>query len=206
MQFGTNMHRIVELLLRKKQMGEKTDKSDINRLIQKYWRDLPTRPDSENVKFRTAGKEQLEQFVEKFLSDVRSDEILGVEEPFSLSIAETRITGRFDLRISRDGGSEIVDFKTGDPDDYSSQLQFYAACLNVLNGKAPTMTMVYYLKTGSKVSIAPDNLETQIDRVETISRKIVGREFDATAGKHCSDCAYSAICEFSATRKRKSKS
>jgi len=206
MQFGTNMHRIVELLLRKKQMGEKTDKSDIKRLIQKYWRDLPTRPDSENVKFRTAGKEQLEQFVEKFLSDVRSDEILGVEEPFSLSIAETRITGRFDLRISRDGGSEIVDFKTGDPDDYSSQLQFYAACLNVLNGKAPTMTMVYYLKTGSKVSIAPDNLETQIDRVETISRKIVGREFDATAGKHCSDCAYSAICEFSTTRKRKSKS
>jgi DNA helicase-2/ATP-dependent DNA helicase PcrA len=205
MQFGTNMHRIVELLLRKKQLGETPDKGDISRLIQKYWRDLPTRPDSENVKFRAAGKEQLERFVEKFLSDVRPNEIIGVEEPFSLSIAETRITGRFDLRVVRHGGSEIVDFKTGDPDDYSSQLHFYAACLDVLYGKAPTMTTIYYLKTGSKVAITPDNLDNQIRRVEAVSRKILEGKFAATAGKHCSDCAYSAICEFSTIRKRRAK-
>ena len=123
-----------------------------------------------------------------------------------MSIASTRITGRFDLRLVRNGASQIVDFKTGDEDDYSGQLSFYAACLREMSGNTPSGVGIYYLKSGKFEISAPVNLDAQINRVKLVAEEIKKRNFSPNPGKHCSDCAFTSICEFSTTKKKHSKS
>jgi len=203
MQFGVNMHRIVEQLLRKRKVGLPITEDDVRLLIDKFWRDLPTRPNDENVKFREAGYKQLEKFVKNFVEVLQPDQIGGIEQPFSLTISDTRITGRVDLHLMGSIGSKIVDFKTGDQDDYSSQLNFYAACWGEMTGEAVTQVGIYYLKSGEFVEFQPQHVEEQLVRVGNVAKRINAGQFSANPGKHCGDCAYSAICEFSATTKKK---
>lgn len=203
MQFGVNMHRIVEQLLRRRKALLPTPVDDVAPLIEKFWRDLPTRPNEENVKFREAAQKQLELFLKNFIATLSPDEITGIEQPFSLTISDTRITGRLDLRLTKDAGSEIVDFKTGDQDDYASQLNFYAACWSQMSGEAVKQVGVYYLKSGKFEVFKPQNASDQIARVGQVAKRINSGLFPAIPGKHCGDCAYSAICEFSTTAKTK---
>ncbi len=205
MQFGVNMHRVIEQLLRMKSKGLGPAPTDVAILVDKYWRDLPTRPNDENVMFREAGKKQLDLFLENFIKTVKPTELAGIEESFSMSIADTRITGRFDLRLFRDGASQIVDFKTGDEADYSGQLSFYAACLREMSGTTPSGVGIYYLKSGNFKMYAPTNLDDQIERVTSVAGQIKIRNFAPNPGKHCSDCAYTSICEFSTTKKKQIK-
>ena len=208
MQFGVNMHRVIEQLLRMAKKGLAPTSVDVATFVDRYWRDLPTRPDDENVMFREAGERQLVLFVENFIKAVKPSELAGIEESFSMSIASTRITGRFDLRLVRNGASQIVDFKTGDEDDYSGQLSFYAACLREMSGNTPSGVGIYYLKSGKFEISAPVNLDAQINRVMLVAEEIKKRNFSPNPGKHCSDCAFTSICEFSTTKKniRKAKS
>ena len=203
MQFGVNMHRIVEQLLRKRKVGIPIAADDVRLLIDKFWRDLPTRPNDENVKFREAGYKQLEMFVKNFIEDLQPDQIGGIEQPFSLTISDTRITGRLDLHLMGPKGSKIVDFKTGDQDDYSSQLNFYAACWSEMTGEAVEQVGIYYMKSGEFVVFQPQHVDEQIARVGNVAKRINAGQFSANPGKHCGDCAYSAICEFSLTAKKK---
>jgi DNA helicase-2/ATP-dependent DNA helicase PcrA len=202
MQFGVNMHRVIEQLLRMTKSEKVPKSTDVATLIDKYWRDLPTRPNDENVMFREAGKKQLILFLENFIGTVKPTELAGIEESFSMSIAGTRITGRFDLRLFRNGSSQIIDFKTGDEADYSGQLNFYAACLREMSGTTPFGVGIYYLKSGKFNMLAPTNLDAQIERVKSVAEKIKLRNFTPSPGKHCSDCAFTSICEFSFQRKK----
>ena len=202
MQFGVNMHRVIEQLLRMTKKGLVPVSTDVATLVDKYWRDLPTRPNDENVMFREAGKKQLILFLENFIKTVKPTELAGIEESFSMSIADTRITGRFDLRLFRNGASQIVDFKTGDEADYSGQLSFYAACLREMSGTTPSGVGIYYLKSGKFKMLAPTNLDAQIERVKSVAEQIKIRNFAPNPGKHCSDCAFTSICEFSTTKKK----
>ena len=202
MQFGVNMHRVVERLLRMTKAGLTPGSNDVVVLIEKYWRDLPTRPNDENVMFRQAGQKQLLTFLDKFLNKYDQSEIAGIEESFSLSIVDTRITGRLDLRLVQNSASQIVDFKTGDEGDYTRQLNFYAACLREISGSSPASVGIYYLKSGEFRTLVPTNLDQQLRRVQSVAGEIRTRNFSATPGKHCSDCAYTSICAFSATKKK----
>ena len=202
MQFGVNMHRVIEQLLRMAKKGLVPTSTDVATFIDKYWRDLPTGTNDENVRFREAGKKQIILFVENFIKTVKPMELAGIEESFSMSIAGTRITGRFDLRLVRNGASQIVDFKTGDDDDYSGQLNFYAACLREMSGSTPSGVGIYYLKSGKFEMLVPTNLDAQIERVKSVAEQIKIRNFLPTPGKHCSDCAFTSICEFSTTKKK----
>jgi len=203
MQFGVNMHRIVEQLLRKRKVGLPVTTDDVRLLIDKFWRDLPTRPNEENVKFREAGYKQLGMFVKNFIEDVQPDRLGGIEQPFSLTISDTRITGRLDLHLKGPTGSEIVDFKTGDQDDYSSQLSFYAACWREMTGEAVKQVGIYYLKSGEFEVFEPEYVDDQLARVGKVAKRISAGQFSANPGKHCGDCAYSAVCEHSPTAKKK---
>jgi DNA helicase-2/ATP-dependent DNA helicase PcrA len=203
MQFGVNMHRIVEQLLRKRKAGVSISDEMIGPLIDKFWRDLPTRPNDENVKFRESGQKQLKMFVAKYLNDLSPDQIAGVEQPFSLTISDTKIIGRFDLRVKSGANDEIVDFKTGDEDDYRGQLNFYAACWSRMTNEAVKQVAVYYLKSGRLEVFVPEDVDGQIARVNDVVHSIKSGHFQANPGKHCGDCAYSAICEFSTTSKKK---
>lgn len=203
MQFGVNMHRIVEQLLRRVKNGSPTSSDDIGRLIDTFWRDLPTRPNDENVKFREAGHGQLMMFVENYLGGLSPEQIAGIEEPFSLTVSNTKMVGRLDLRLQEGTESVIVDFKTGDQSDYASQLHFYAACWNKMTGEAVKQVGIYYLKTGKLQVFEPTAANDQITRVGRVADSINSGHFPASPGKHCRDCAYSAVCEFSATTKRR---
>lgn len=196
MQFGVNMHRIGEQLLRRKRAGFSVSSNDVSPLIQEFWRDLPIRPNDENVKFREAGYKQLVKFVELFIDNLSPDQIGGIEQPFSLTISGTRIIGRIDLRLKKDTGSEIIDFKTGDRDDYSSQLNFYAACWREMTDEVVERVGVYYFKSGALEVSEVRNDDDQITRVSKVAENINLGKFSAVPGKHCGDCAYSAICEF----------
>jgi len=202
-QFGVNMHRVIEQLLRIRKEGKELDTEIVANLIEKFWRDLPTRPDDENVKFRSSGQVQLENFVTSFAKELEASEIAGIEEPFSLSVGSTKIVGRLDLRLERSGSSQIVDFKTGDDDDYSEQLSLYAACLTELAGLDVGALGVYFLKSGRLVTIEPSDNRLQIELIEAIAEKIAAGNFEPTPGKHCGDCAYSTICPYSQSRKRR---
>ena len=203
MQFGVNIHRILEQLLRRRRAGLPISTDHVGPLIEKFWRDLPTRPNDENVKFREAGHRQLITFIANFLEDLSPDQIGGIEQPFSLTVSDTKITGRLDLRLNNASGSEIIDFKTGDKDNYASQLNFYAACWSEMTGEVVKQVGVYYLKSGTLEVFEPQNTDDQLARVSKVANQIHSGQFSALPGNHCGDCAYSAICEFSQTAKSK---
>ncbi len=194
MTFGSNMHRVVELILRRFSQNGRVLQKEVDEIFKDIWRDDPYRSPAENAKYFQAGQKQINQFKSNFVENLNPSDTLEVESVFNVEMQGVAITGRFDMVRQSGGVHEIVDFKTGDEGDYANQLTLYAACREIQVGDAVQRLSIYYLKTGKTVEVdpvAPDVWQTAVKRVRDGIKR---RDFSATPGKHCGDCSYRMIC------------
>lgn len=197
MEFGRNMHKIIETIIREIIDGKHLDQLEIADLVEENWLNTNFRSEDENQKFKNAALIQIKGFVNNFKDLLNQSSIFSVEDQFNITINDTLITGRFDAIFKKDSSFFIVDFKTGDSKDYSSQLSFYKVCFNEKYKPNSNIDLaVYYLKDGKTEIIKPNDEKVELDKIDFVSKKIKNQDFTATPGKVCKDCAFKNICEF----------
>ncbi len=196
MEFGRNIHKIIEYILKKVKDGASLATLNITDLIDSNWQNTNFRTEEENQKFKKAATQQIECFISTQKSLLEKNRIFSIEDQFNILINNDLITGRFDAVFIKDEVPLIVDFKTGDPKDYSSQLSFYSVCFKEKYHIDKVNLSVYYFKTGKMDSIISNPVDEDISKIEEISQNIKDKKFNPIPGKHCTDCAYNTICDF----------
>lgn len=197
LEFGRNIHKIIEIIIREILSGCNLRSIDMDTLVENNWKNANFKNDDQNEKFKTAAKTQLNQLLVNCKDYLRLDNIFSVEDEFNISIGETLITGRFDAVFKNNDGFTIIDFKTGDARDYSSQLSFYKLCFKQKYNENQSIKLaVYFLKEGRLEFIKENNEEDEIDKIRTVANAISNNEFYPKPGKNCKDCSFNNICEY----------
>ena len=197
MEFGQNVHKIIETILRKIMGGKSLDDINIREEVDNAWNAFSTRSLSSDQKFKAAAQSQIESFVKNSRDRLTSDHIHSSEDLFNISIGGNLITGRFDAVFKDEDGFTIVDFKTGDQRDYSGQLSFYSVCFKEKYGDSvPIKLSVYYLKLGAYEQINEISPDNEVASIINTAQNIRNKDFHATPGRVCWDCAFSHICPF----------
>lgn len=192
--YGSNIHRIVEIIMRKVSQGVLVDEEAINFIFNESWNDAAFRQDNQG--YKKAALNQVINLYKSVLSKVIQADIFSTEESFSYYLDDVLVIGRFDLVLQHGNEFEIIDYKSGDPRDYSDQLSFYNQAFFQKYGVYPSKLSVYYVKNASSLSINPISPSEVTTMIKTIASKIRKEEFDPTSLTYCPDCAYNKICRF----------
>ena len=199
MLFGNNVHQLLEIIFKQIKEGNKIGIKSIEKIIEDNWNNVVFRGDEENLKFKASAKKQIVNFFKDKLNEFNSENIFSVEEPFHYPINENLLVdGRYDLILKNKNNIEIIDFKTGDHKDenYETQLSFYKYCFNKKYKNNNINLFLIYLKDNKKVQVNEKPLKDISDLILRTAKSIEQKNFKATPGKHCSDCAYRSICDF----------
>lgn len=198
MEYGRNMHKIIETLLRKILDGELLQTIDLDNLVDDNWNNTTFRSEEENEKFKNSARKQFKKFVVNCKDLLNINNVFSVEDQFNVLVNSNLVTGRFDGVFEDDQSIKIVDFKTGDKADYSSQLSFYSLCFKE---KYPTekeiQIGVYFLKDAELEWLTPNPAKEEVLKIESIADNIKKGDYTPTPGLVCHNCAFNNICEFS---------
>jgi len=200
MHYGINIHRILEIILRDIKNGGIVDEQKLRQIIIKNWSFQSFRGTDENRKYQDSAFKQLKMFLQTQMNSIDNGNIFSIEDTFHIALEESIVSGRFDLILRNSAGYEIVDFKTGDKDDYSDQLTFYSYCFSKKYVDEPTWLSIYYLKTGIKESIQVGDYNNVLDDIINVTNGIKNKIFNPNPDKHCGDCAYNKICIYAKGR------
>ncbi len=197
MEFGQNVHKIIEAILRKIMGGVALEDIDIKREVESAWKASSTRSLSSDDKFKSAALGQIQTFVHNTKSLLTKEHIHSSEDLFNISIGGNLVTGRFDAVFTNNNDFTIVDFKTGDPKNYAGQLSFYSICFKEkYRVNRPVSLAIYYLKSGKLEYVQGTNPEEEVASIITIADRIRKKDFPAKPGRVCSDCAFNKICPY----------
>jgi RecB family exonuclease len=134
----------------------------------------------------------------------------GVEEEFGFALERTRVIGRYDLVVEREGRVTILDFKTGDVDDArkaqeraasSLQLDIYALAHLRTKGRLPDRVELRFLESGLAGGKTPSLQETESTEatIRAAAARIRRREFPASPSwSACGSCPFRDICPHTA--------
>jgi DNA helicase-2/ATP-dependent DNA helicase PcrA len=134
----------------------------------------------------------------------------AVEQEFSFRLGPTRVVGRYDLVVERDGQVTILDFKTGAVDDEakarerardSLQLDIYALAHLQTRGRLPDWVELRFLETGQRGGRRPtaEDARRTEERIQDVARCLRRREFPpAPSYMACFQCAFRDICPHTA--------
>jgi DNA helicase II / ATP-dependent DNA helicase PcrA len=195
LEYGSNIHKILEVILKAVKNGHSIDKIDVDNVINSTWRNTHFRSAKENLKYKAAATKQIKLFVSNNYSALVPEKIFSVEEKFNILVNDTVITGRFDLVLKNQSTALLIDFKTGDEKDYSSQLSFYSLCFKQKYDGSNLELAIYYLKSGSQVSVQANDESIELNKIRHVTKMINDEIFPATPGKHCSDCSFTSVCK-----------
>lgn len=197
LEFGRNIHKIIEVLLRGLLNGAKIETIDIECLIEENWRNTNFRSDVENNKFKKAAQEQVKNYLKNSVHLLKKERIFSVEDQFNISVDGNLITGRFDAIFQDEDSYIIVDFKTGGKSDYTSQLSFYSLCFKEKYAPNKRIKLaVYYLKDAEYSFIDSYNEQLELYKINNVAKLIKENLFNPKPGSICKNCAFNNICEF----------
>lgn len=197
LEFGRNIHKIIEILLRNIIAHVPLNNIKIDDLIEDNWKNANFRNEEENEKFKNSAKRQLNNFIGNCINYLEPTKVFSVEDQFNITVNDNLITGRFDAVFQDDDSYIIIDFKTGDRRDYTSQLSFYNLCFKEkYNPTKEIKLAVYYMKEGVLEFITRNNEQEELEKINKVSNAITQNQFTPTPGKICKDCSFKNICEF----------
>jgi DNA helicase-2/ATP-dependent DNA helicase PcrA len=198
LEFGRNIHKIIEILLRNITSHVPLNNIKIDDLIEDNWKNANFRNEEENEKFKNSAKIQLNNFIGNCIKYLEPTKVFSIEDQFNITVNDNLITGRFDAVFQDDESYIIIEFKTGDRRDYTSQLSFYNLCFKEkYNPTKEIRLAVYYMKEGELEFITRNNDEEELEKINKVSNAITQNQFTPTPGKICKDCSFKNICEFS---------
>lgn len=196
LEYGRNIHKIIEIILRKIIAKVPIDEINIDDIINNNWRNADFK--NENEKFKNSANIQIKNLILKCKTYFEYPKVFSVEDQFNITVDSNIITGRFDAVFEDENCFTIIDFKTGDRRDYSSQLSFYNMCFkHKYNPSKQIKLAVFYMKEGILEFIESNSEEEELSKINIVASSILGNKFIATPGKVCTDCSFKNICEYS---------
>ena len=134
----------------------------------------------------------------------------AVEQEFAFWVDKTKVGGRYDLVIEREGEVTVLDFKTGDVHDLktaqerakeSLQLDIYALAHLKTTGRLPRRVELRFLESGLVGGKEPTLDETHAteERIREVARLVRRLSFTAQPSyRACSQCPFRDICPHTA--------
>lgn len=198
--YGTNIHNILSYLHDRFARGDgMPDEQAIRRAFDEmfYLRFAPTK---RIEVLKESGISKVAKYVRLHGADFAR--IRDTEKRFELDIGGAMISGSIDLvRNARDGGVEIVDFKTGKDksgyeSDYEAQIRLYAHAARAALDYEPEKATIYNLDADVKsVDIGGDVLDKTASWIREKISMIASERFEpAPSRKKCEECDFRALC------------
>jgi DNA helicase-2/ATP-dependent DNA helicase PcrA len=202
--FGNALHQAVAVANTRRTRGESVEPELLKAALEAHWQSEGfLSQEHERARFES-GVASLERFSEQAAQS--DDQIIAVEQPFSVRIGQDRVRGRYDAVRQMDSGVVITDYKSGDMRDparakqrarTSLQLQLYALAWESEHGSRPDAVELHFLEGDVVGRVTPT--ERQLDgarkKVEKASVGIRAGRFEATPGyPACDWCPYRRIC------------
>lgn len=202
LQFGSNLHRSIEALLRNIKLGNLTIETILNHyeeqmddIFYDYWDPNPINQTQEQQN-RELAKEQIKSFLEYCSNDLTPDNINGIEEPFDTLLQDNiRLRGRIDA-ILNINGIKIIDYKTGQADnliEFQEQLGIYKKCYFQKTNIEAT-THIFKLSDGEMMDIDTENENDLFSDIVQIGNSIRNGIFNVLDDRNCESCPYNKIC------------
>jgi DNA helicase-2/ATP-dependent DNA helicase PcrA len=201
LEFGSNVHSVLEDFYRAIQHGREVDLEYLYELYEKHWTSDGYSDEMQEREYKKSGFDQLKEYYEKNKDELKPP--LYVEKRFHLRMESCSVAGLIDrVDVLEDDNVEIIDYKTGKTKgksfaNKSLQLSIYALATKEVFKKDPIVLSFYYLANNKKVSSArtDEQLEETKQLIVDTARKITNREFPRTPAWHCRWCEYGWLCE-----------
>lgn len=215
--FGQSMHLTLErfFLLRQERaqtqqpslFGEATASvdptlDDLMRIFDESWIDDWYKGKKQAQEYKEQGRQILKEFYTRH--EGKWPDTKYLERGFSLKIGPYTIRGQVDRIDARDGGVEIIDYKTGKvpaslDDVDKDQLLIYQMAAEVIWREKPVALTFYYLTENKPMSFlaSPDDLTAlQQKIVHTIDAIQKGDFVPDPEPNKCKFCDFKDICEY----------
>jgi DNA helicase-2/ATP-dependent DNA helicase PcrA len=206
--YGSAIHKAVQELFRARLQGRPFGEDDLVAAFRAAWI-------SEGFLSREHEEQRLAAGEAALLRFQRDEAVhplapSGVEQEFAFNVERTRVVGRYDLVVEREGRVTILDFKTGDIDDLkraqerareSLQLDIYALAHLKNTGRLPDWVELRFLESGLAGGKRPTleeaaRTETRIREIAALIRR---RDFTPRPSfMACGLCAFREICPHTA--------
>jgi DNA helicase-2/ATP-dependent DNA helicase PcrA len=206
--YGSAVHKAVQAHFRARVEGRPSSEEDVIAAFRAAWISEGFLSREHEEQRLRAGEDALRRFVREDALDPLTP--TGVEQEFAFFVERTRVQGRYDLVVEREGRVTILDFKTGAVDDpeearkrakESLQLDVYALAHLETAGRLPDWVELRFLESGLSGGKRPtdeDAARTQ-DVIRDVSAQIRQRRFEARPSyMACGQCAFRDICPYTA--------
>jgi DNA helicase-2/ATP-dependent DNA helicase PcrA len=206
--YGSAVHKAVQAHFRARVEGRPSSEEDVIAAFRAAWISEGFLSREHEEQRLRAGEEALRRFVREEEGDPLTP--TGVEQEFAFFVGRTRVQGRYDLVVERDGRVTILDFKTGAVDDpeeakkragESLQLDVYALAHLRAAGRLPDRVELRFLESGlaGGKRPTPEEAARTEEVVREVSAQIRERQFEARPSyMACGQCAFRDICPYTA--------
>ena len=204
--FGISLHKTLQSFYKMAQEGEVLKESDLQKILTEEW-------ESEGYENK---KHEQERFLEakKILTYFYKNEFnpkivpLALEYDFRFMLKNgVKVFGKIDRVDPKDGGIEIIDYKTGEDNPKASaahelQLAIYALAATkvkdkILNQDPKNITLTLHFLNGQTKKTMKFNKE-DLDKLESeLIEKIAeieASEFKCSGSVLCVNCEYRMLC------------
>ncbi len=180
---------------------------DLVEMYEKNWIDEWYENKKQKEEYYKLGKKIIKDFYSDFAVKppkiLKIDGNLALEIPFNLKIAKHTIRGQIDRIDELEGGTAVIDYKTGssknklNPED-KEQLIIYQIAAEEIFGLKPKELVYFYLNDGTKASFISNDKEKNNLKEKIVQKigEIKNSDFGPTPGWQCSFCDFKEICEF----------
>lgn len=209
--FGTSIHSTMDIFYKSHLEGRRVTKKTLLNIFSEEWVNEGYKNRAHEKKTFEKGKKILEEYYEKEFD--RKTKQLGLETMFKIPLRKKGerplvIGGMIDKIEKKEGGIEIIDYKTGDrvpsqkEADNDLQLTIYALAATKIkskpfdkNPKDVTLTL-HFLEKGKKVSTTRTVKQLREAEVEIfkIRKAIEKSNFACSDHYFCKNCEYKLMC------------
>jgi DNA helicase-2/ATP-dependent DNA helicase PcrA len=206
--YGSAIHKAVQELFRARLQSRPFTEDDLVAAFRAAWVSEGFLSREHEEQRLQAGENALRRFHREESANPLAP--TGVEQEFSFTVDRTRIVGRYDLVVEREGRVTVLDFKTGDVDDLgraqerareSLQLDIYALAHLKSAGRLPDWVELRFLESGLAGGKRPtlDEAARTEARIRDVAALIRRREFSPRPSfMACGLCAFREICPHTA--------
>ncbi len=202
--FGVAVHQAVAGANLRRLRGGAVDRELLRETLRAHWQSEGFLSQEHEIARLEAGMRALERFAHR--AQAESDQIVAVEQGFTMSFGPDRVRGRYDAVRQTADGVVITDYKTGDVRDPararqrardSLQLQLYALAWEADHGEPPAAVELHFLEGDviGRVTPTARKLDGARKKVERAAAGIRAGDFEATPGyPACDWCPYRRVC------------
>jgi DNA helicase-2/ATP-dependent DNA helicase PcrA len=205
--FGTNVHRVLEVIHQRVLEGHLAKEEDVAEIIAEVWISSRTVDEKMEKEFRDAALMQITRYLQE--NQETLDQVRGTEGYFEYPLEDYVLSGKFDLirAANAEERVEVIDFKTSgfvhlETFGIDLQLDLYALGVERDLGKQVKERTVHFLRDGQVHSMewTSERKESAVERLKTELGRVSMEDYTPNT-KYCKHCdEFNLICPYSLHR------